>query len=228
MGFPMPKTQSGYSRDEVISALQKDIRRGNEELAMFWALELVPQFEQYLWRRLQVIVQEDIGLAAPELLLLLPQQRELWFEFRAEGRDGPCRLILANAILAMCRAPKTRLADHFQCVINQKRLHGWRPDVPDYALDRHTRKGKAMGRGVQHWREEGCQLSPVAPMAELPDPYADTAYAFWANAFIDTKWPSPSGRAAGGGAGKGKSKSGGNEQQMGLLFGDQDQEQQED
>ena len=50
-----PFTQNGYPLDEIISALQKDIRRGNEEQALYWCLEMVPRFEAYLWRRLIVI-----------------------------------------------------------------------------------------------------------------------------------------------------------------------------
>lgn len=184
--MPQLYTEGGYVLGEVISALQKEIRRGEEVGAMYWALELVPKYEAYLWRRLNVIVQEDIGLARPELLSLVPSQEAQWFRFRQEGKDGTCRLILANTVLAMCRAPKSRLADHFQCVVNQGRLHGERREVPDYALDKHTGRGKAKGRGVEHWRDVGCVL---VPDAGLDDPYADQAYTWWASPeFVQTTW----------------------------------------
>ena len=184
--MPQLYTDGGYVLGEVISALQKEIRRGNEAEAMYWALELVPRYEAYLWRRLNVIAQEDIGIAAPELLALVPSQEAQWFRFRAEGKDGTCRLILANTVLAMCRSPKSRLADHFQCVVNQRRLSGERREVPDYALDKHTQRGKRLGRGVAHWRAEGCTLQPAA---DLDDPYADEAYERWASPdFVQTNW----------------------------------------
>ena len=51
-----PKTASGYPLDSVVSALQKDIRRGNYEYAAFWARELTISGNSWkLWRRLQVI-----------------------------------------------------------------------------------------------------------------------------------------------------------------------------
>jgi replication-associated recombination protein RarA len=181
-------TQTDFPLDEVISALQKDIRRGNEERAMYWSLELIPRFEAYLWRRLCVIVNEDIGIANPTLLLLVPTQRALFMEFREAGRDGSARLVLANTILLLCRSDKSRLADHFQCVVNQERLQ---PDVskymiPDYALDKHTRRGKNMKRGLDHWLDEGCLLNPPAD----PDPYAERARVLWASPdFSDTDWP---------------------------------------
>lgn len=190
-------TQSGYRLDEVISALQKDIRRANEEQAMFWALELVPRFEGYLWRRLCVIVNEDIGIANPLLLLLIPQQRTLFAEYRELGRDGSARLILANTILLLCRSPKSRLADHFQCVVNQGRLQNdLRYDIPDYALDKHTHRGHTLKRDVDHWLDEGCVLTPSAES----DPYAERARKLWkSHKFRDTNWPKRkrSGAAAG-------------------------------
>ncbi|MBN1581066.1 MAG: hypothetical protein JXA89_10215 [Anaerolineae bacterium] len=177
--------QNGYALGDAISALQKEIRRGNEYEAMYWALELVPRYEVYLWKRLLVIANEDIGIANQAVLLLVPSQRDVYFVFREEGRDGSARLVLANTILAMCRSPKSRIADHFQCVVNQDRLHGTALDVPDYALDKHTTQGKTMGRGVQHWREEGCVLEPVGDVA---DPYEDRAFAYWAGDFVKTSW----------------------------------------
>ena len=47
-------TRNGYAGDEVISALQKSIRRGLEEQACMFAYELYissPQLEEKLWRR---------------------------------------------------------------------------------------------------------------------------------------------------------------------------------
>ena len=59
-------TKNGYNLDEVVSALQKSIRRGMEEESLYWANELaVSGYGQYLWRRLGVTVSEDIGLAEP-------------------------------------------------------------------------------------------------------------------------------------------------------------------
>ena len=33
-----------------------------------------------------------------------------------------------------------------------------RPEIPDYALDKHTQRGNTMGRGIQHFLTEGCKL----------------------------------------------------------------------
>jgi hypothetical protein len=49
--------------------------------------------------------------------------------------------------------------------------------APVWALDKHTMKGKTMGRGLDHFRAEGARLIP--PPTE-DDPYEDEAYPLWA------------------------------------------------
>lgn len=171
-------TQNSYELSDVISALQKDIRRGNEENAMYWAYELIPQFEFYLWRRLVVIANEDIGIAEPTIFMTIAVLRDQFFEFRKDGRNGTARLILANAILTMCRAKKSRISDHFQRYMMEEWQNGRRREIPDYALDKHTKRGRTMKRGVQHWLDEGCLLIPEG---DVPDPYAETAQEHWLN-----------------------------------------------
>jgi replication-associated recombination protein RarA len=171
-------TQNSYELSDVISALQKDIRRGNEENAMYWAYELIPQFEFYLWRRLVVIANEDIGIAEPTIFMTIAVLRDQFFEFRKDGRNGTARLILANAILTMCRAKKSRISDHFQRYMMEEWQNGRKREIPDYALDKHTSRGRTMKRGVQHWLDEGCLLIPEG---DVPDPYAETAQEHWLN-----------------------------------------------
>jgi len=65
------KTLGGYTLGEVISALQKEIRRGNESAAMYWAIEIESVERKYLWNRLKVIVSEDIGLASTETNIMV-------------------------------------------------------------------------------------------------------------------------------------------------------------
>ena len=108
------KTQKDYDFFEVTSALQKTIRRGREREALYWAMELLPGFEFYLWRRLKIITNEDIGIANPQLIILIQTLADQYFELRRRGDMG-CLLMLSNAILSMCRAKKSRIADHFIC-----------------------------------------------------------------------------------------------------------------
>ena len=64
MQFGQLTTEGGYLNSECTSAMQKCIRRGLEEEALFWATELdFAGYGAYVWRRLQIIASEDIGLA---------------------------------------------------------------------------------------------------------------------------------------------------------------------
>jgi replication-associated recombination protein RarA len=62
-------TVNGYAADEVRSVLQKSIRRGWVEEAVLAAYELYdsgPESEEMLWRRLEIIAAEDVGLGLVE------------------------------------------------------------------------------------------------------------------------------------------------------------------
>ena len=174
-------TRHGVILFEAVSALQKSIRRGLERDAFTWAVELASTHESYLWRRLTVIANEDIGLASPETVMLVNSQRAAWWDMREHGDDPAAFMILSCTVLAMCRAPKSRLSDHFLCAVVTKNGHA-QPEVPDYALDKHTLRGKRMGRGNQHFIEVGAHLENAA---KLDDPYAAEARANW----LADKWP---------------------------------------
>jgi hypothetical protein len=139
------------------------------------------------------------------LLTALPLWREFYMEERSAG-SGPfgkadAMLPLANAILAMCRSPKCRLADTFGGAIFDDREWAGRPGgplklpIPDYALDQHTAKGKQLGRGVDFWMDVGCKLVPEPDRADpvygdLNDErYRERARESWKNHGIyGAKW----------------------------------------
>ncbi len=166
-------TENGYPLLECASALQKTIRRGMEVEAMFWAAELETRYPDYLWTRLTAIVNEDISLASPETLILFEALRNQYQLLRQRSKGTSERMVLANAILAICRAPKTRVGDDLQTMIYRRRLQeGWRLEVPDYALDRHTARGRQKGRDYTHWHDEGLKLVNETPGLNI---YAEEA-----------------------------------------------------
>jgi hypothetical protein len=74
-------------------------------------------------------------------------------------RQRPWRLCLVHAVLLLARAPKSRLVDVAQIV-------AFRDDqprqIPEFALDRHTRRGRRMGKGWDEFWTEGTRLHPHA------------------------------------------------------------------
>ncbi len=63
-------TRNGLAGDEVISALQKSIRRGYERAACEMYITS-PQYEEKLWRRLLAISVEDISMGNPEAAIMV-------------------------------------------------------------------------------------------------------------------------------------------------------------
>lgn len=157
-----PRTKN-YQLDEVVSSLQKCIRRGDEELAMYFAVEMIEAgFMDYCWRRLIIIASEDIGIADPFAAILVGRLYE-----NAQIALGKAKKNVLNdqleplqeAILYMCRTQKTRVGDNFMNHVLMKRERGWKPDIPDVALDGHTERGRKMGRGGHFFCTESGKIS---------------------------------------------------------------------
>jgi replication-associated recombination protein RarA len=155
----MPQTQRGYDIYELLSALQKDIRRGNEYQALFWAVELEGFNSKMLWYRLQVIASEDIGMANPFAPLLNDVLERKYDDARKQNTDS-YRLFLTHAVLFLVRSSKSRIVDDLLNVVYGEIQHEDKKlPIPDYALDMHTLRGKKMGRGLEHFFSEGTKLN---------------------------------------------------------------------
>lgn len=169
-------TKKGYSGPEVISALQKCIRRGEEREALYWAVELYDSgYAEWLWKRLRIISSEDVGMASPGI------SSEIWALYsmhalaakNKEDKGEPQRLFMAHAILLLCRAKKSRLVDW--ALIWAWLTHPFKRDeIPDVALDKHTDRGRLRKRGWQHFFTEGTKLNPHE-LQELEEEYREMA-----------------------------------------------------
>ena len=152
-------TRNGISGDLVISALQKSIRRGLTEEAVAVAYEMYitsEQFEDQLWRRLQAISVEDVGfgdLSAPVLINALNQMRQNF-----PYTDGDRPIFFVHAIRYLAAAKKDRTSDNLKNIIKTEFQYGRQPIIPDFALDMHTEKGRAMGRDFKHFLAEGSRV----------------------------------------------------------------------
>jgi replication-associated recombination protein RarA len=163
------KTYNGFAADQVISALQKEIRRGNTENAALLAYEMLltsPALEDYLWQRLMVISVEDIGFGEPQAPVLINALYQMLTTF--DRRQGERRLFAVHAVRYLCGCLKDRSSDEMvNWIINGMESSALRPEIPDYALDKHTAAGQAMGRGDRHFWEVGAQLHPELTERDL-------------------------------------------------------------
>jgi len=166
----IPHTENGYSVFDILSALQKDLRRGNEESALFWAMELA---YSKTWKgnwtalvnQLKITIYENIGLADPELVRQIGQAIDdmVYIHDPKHCSRDEWDIILGHIIIMICRSPKSRVADHMKVYMKDewKRVRdewdivAWghlcgavedKPQIPDYAFDYHTGTGNRMGR----------------------------------------------------------------------------------
>jgi replication-associated recombination protein RarA len=167
-------TPNGHRCDEISSLLQKSIRRGEERLALYAASELdLGGWPGYAWRRLKVVASEDVSLADPEAVLLVHALFAGWErERKVKAHPLTASLFLTHALLVLCRARKSRLVDDALTAIYE----GPRPplELPSWAIDLHTRRGRELGRGLEHFYADGALL---ANEADVENDYADEARA---------------------------------------------------
>ena len=155
-------SKHGISADLLISAVQKCIRRGEEDLAMRFAYELYATssfHEEKLWTRLMVIPVEDIGFGDPNALVIIKTLNELRKEFPYGDGDRP--IFFLYAIRYLCRCKKERSTDHVKNIIMKENDKGEIPEIPDYAYDMHTNKGRfELGRDIFYFLDEASKVIP--------------------------------------------------------------------
>lgn len=100
-----PYTETGYNMFDMLSMLQKAIRRGEYEIAGFAAQQLKLSFRTTMWNRMLVISSEDcFGVITKEL-----------FRLREEDRKNPCDENIDRAVALLCHSDKSRDACYFAC-----------------------------------------------------------------------------------------------------------------
>src|SRR5205807_2468929 len=96
----------------------------------------------------------DVGLANPDAALLV----EALYRMHARGQrpSGDRFLFLLHAVRVLADSPKDRSTDEMANWLTRVVDSGERlPEVPDVALDMHTRRGRELGRDILHFHHEG-------------------------------------------------------------------------
>lgn len=100
-----PYTETGYNMFDMLSMIQKAIRRGDYEHAGFAAEQLKNRYRTTMWNRLLVITAEDCyGVLTKEI-----------FHLRKQDDGFKDDQNIANAVALMCKALKSRDACYFSC-----------------------------------------------------------------------------------------------------------------
>ena len=69
-----------------------------------------------------------------------------------------------------CQSEKDRSSDLLKNICIKSFAMGKLPEIPDYALDKHTQRGQAMGRDSFHFLNEA---SKVIPQAKVENNYKE-------------------------------------------------------
>ena len=156
------KTVNGLDADLVISALQKCIRRAEEDTALRMAYELYMTstfHEEKMWNRLLVISVEDIGFGNEQAPIFVKTMYDLHKEYPYMDGDRP--IFFMHAIRYLCKSQKERSTDHIKNIIMKEFDAGYVPEIPDYAIDMHTIQGRARGRDVFYFLDEASKVQPL-------------------------------------------------------------------
>jgi replication-associated recombination protein RarA len=168
------RTVHDLAADEVISAFQKAVRRGELEEATLLAYEMYAtseELEECLWHRLQVISVEDVGSGS----FLEPVIVDAVYRMhtRVPRGRGDRFLFAVHAIRLLVGSAKDRTSDELANWAAGVMQSGQRlPQIPDHALDMHTRRGREMGRDLLHFLQTGAHVNNEVPQR-------DTTYRDW-------------------------------------------------
>jgi len=151
----------GFRCDELISALQKYIRRGKLEDAIVVAREMYetsPELEAHLWTRLLVISACDCNDGTFMQTLIVESLQRVGM--RMPRGTGERWLFIVQSIRYLVSIPKDMTTDEI-CMWSRHMMNNElrSPVIPDYALDVHTETGRKMGRGVAHFLDVGTVIT---------------------------------------------------------------------
>ena len=172
-------TKRGYDLYEVASTLQKSIRRADFKLAGYMAQELFASgYGNYCWKRLLTIGAEDCETFIQKELVALHYSYDFINKGIKAGEPKKGRIFISKAVVMLCKAIKSRETDHLQNFIYDKKIginddelaenlaesydNGEYYAIPDYAYDKHTLRGKKMGKtAIDFFKDEQDALFPM-------------------------------------------------------------------
>lgn len=154
-------SKRGYAADELISALQKSIRRGDTRLALLIGREMFESsaaLEEMMWSRLCVISCEDVGDGTYSEPVVVNSLYEM--HGRLDRSFGDRWLFATHAIRFLAERVKDRTSDEWANLTLHAINAAEQPfEIPGYAIDVHTRRGQLEGRTVDDFWEDGATLA---------------------------------------------------------------------
>jgi hypothetical protein len=107
----------------------------------------------------------------PAMPLLVDLLQKQYLIEKSKLAESSSQLYFINTVVCLCRSQKSRITNDLQILVNAERDTGTFLPIPDFAIDMHTARGKAMGKGVNDFFSEGNKVENEA----FPNPYTKRA-----------------------------------------------------
>jgi len=160
------KTAHGHSLNHLYSLFLDALGRQDKD-ECFKAIFEISLLQPYAaWLILLQAAFAHFGATTPQArskTLYLKSCREAYFSIRLRKEGTECVLALSSAVLSLCSQSASRpsLVLHTEEWLESLKESNYRFTIPDWAHDRHTRKGRSMGRkDWKHFIEEGIKVAP--------------------------------------------------------------------
>ncbi len=139
------------SYEDMVARLRGEIAARNEKEALNQLLTIIDGYATWIWPEMTVLAAETIGDGLVVSTMAHITATVLTFFDARKSYEGN---FPAFAILLLCRSDEsTRTAELFDAVTDVPKR-----EIPDYAHDVHTGKGRRMGRDYMHFIKEGSLL----------------------------------------------------------------------
>lgn len=173
------KTAHGKSLNQLYGVFIDAIGKQDKDSAFKSIFEISLSQPYAAWLILLQAAFTHIGANGPDernRSLFIKQCREAYFSIRTRKVGTECVLALSSAVLSICSKPAATPSMVLQTeeLMEQLQEQNFRFKIPDWAYDRHTRKGRSLGRkDWKHFIDEGIKVIPETQLGE-DEKYKDT------------------------------------------------------
>jgi len=110
-------------------------------------------------------VQAQSACSQPKIKMpiLIDVLQKNYLTEKSKLGENNAKLYLTDAVVCLCFSQKSRITDDLLNVVCiEREKEGKFLTIPDFALDKHTARGKALGKGIDDFFLEGNKLENEA------------------------------------------------------------------
>lgn len=147
---------SKYEKDVWINAFYTYMFMGDEHSALIIGMDLLRRNEiESIWKIIRMVALQKCCVSNSEIVSAVKSLQELFTILKANGNkrnEENLQFVHAILLISRCQENDTKFHDN---LYNRERK---RLDIPDWALDMHTRRGKMKGRGNDYFYTDSAKI----------------------------------------------------------------------